>query len=90
MTILVALFTSLVAYFTHRLVEATKEYTEVTKELLEQSKEALGQSRLSFLISIVERTIEYIENLPKPKLNRQVEYIKKKTKAINRISREGS
>jgi len=73
------------------LTQVTEEYTEATKELLKQSKRALEQSRISFLVDIVDRTIEHLkreEDLYKHQQAQAVEYIEGKTKGINRISKE--
>jgi len=87
-TCLEAIFTCLVAYFTHRLVTATKEYTEVTKNLLEQSKETFEQSRISFLVDIVDKTIEHVENLPKDAFLEQARYIMSKKRTIEKINKK--
>jgi len=72
------------------LTKVTKEYTEATKELLEQSKEALEQSRISFLVDIVDRTIECAEKMPHPKVANQAKHIYNKSRAIKKIDRERS
>ncbi len=86
-------FTLLIGLFTFLLWQATKNYTEVTKKLLEQSEKALKQSRISFLVSIVDRTIDHLKGEKdqfKHQQEQAVEYIKGKTKGINRISKEGA
>jgi len=85
-----ASFTSLVALFTSLLWRATDKYAETTRELLRQSKETLEQSRIAFLVDIVDRTIEYAEKAPEPKVANQAKHIVNKSKAMKKISGERS
>ena len=88
--ILSARFGGVIGAFTFILAVATIWNARITQGLLKQSKEALGQSRISFLVSIVDKTIDHVVSLGRTKQLKQVEYTKNKTKAIYRISPEGS
>ncbi len=78
--------------FSFVLAAATIWNVKVTRGLVSRSEEAFKQSRISFLVSIVERTIDHLkreEDMYVHHQERAVEYIEGKTKGINRISPEG-
>lgn len=76
--------------FTFILAVATIWNIRITQGLLKQSKEALEQSRISFLVDIVDRTIEYAEKCQNPKVANQAKHIVNKSKAIKKISGDRS
>ena len=95
-TYLVAVFTFLLwratkdyAETTKEYTEVNKEYTEITRKLLKQSEKTLEQSKASFLVDIIDRTVEYLEKLPQHnKRAVQTSYTLNKARAFKRISEE--
>lgn len=82
-------FGGIIGGFTFVLVLVTTWNTRITQGLLKRSAETFEQSRISFLVDIVDRTIEYVEKVPMMNREaRQVKYIKNKTRAIKRINIE--
>ena len=73
--------------FTFMLVLVTLWNTIITRGLLKRSTEAFEQTRISFLVDIIDRTIEHLEKLTKPEREtQQTSYIRNKAKAIKRIN----
>lgn len=89
--ILSVYFGGVIGAFTFILALATIWNAIITQGLSKRSEEALEQSRISFLVDIVDRTIEYIEKLPAhQKRVKQTSYIRNKARAIKKISIERS
>ena len=75
--------------FSFVLAVATIWNVKVTRGLLSRSEETFEQSRISFLVDIVDRTIEHAEKFSQQNQKaQQVKYIKNKARAIKRISIE--
>ncbi len=55
---------------------------------MSRSEEAFGQSRISFLVDIVDRTIEHVEKLPENDFPKQARYIMSKVRTIEKINRK--
>ena len=83
-------FGGVIGAFTFILAVATIWNIRITQGLLKQSKEAFEQSRITFLVDIVDRTIEYAEKVLDPKVGNQAKHIVNKSKAIKKISGERS
>ena len=83
-------FGGIIGAFTFVLAVATIWNIWIAQGLLKRSTEAFEQSRISFLVDIVDRTIEHIEKIRGliDREARQVKYIKNKTRAIRRVSIE--
>ncbi len=82
-------FGKVIGGFTFVLVLVTLWNARITQGLLKRSAETFEQSRISFLVDIVHRTIEYVEKVPiMNREARQIKYIKNKTRAIKRINIE--
>ncbi len=81
-------FGKVIGGFTFVLVLVTLWNTRITQDLLKRSTETFEHSRISFLVDIVDRTIEHVENIPKHEIAEQAQYIMSKVRAINKINRE--
>ncbi len=80
-------FGKVIGGFTFMLVLVTLWNATTTRGLLKRSTETFEQSRVAFLVDIIDRTIEYLERLPKSeKETKQMSYIANKAKAIERIN----
>ena len=85
--ILSVCFGGVIGAFTFILALATIWNAIITQGLSKRSEEALEQSRISFLVDIVDRTIEHVEKLPVHKKEvEQTSYIRNKARAIKKIS----
>lgn len=81
-------FGGILGGFTFLLLLVTLRNTEITQGLLKRSTETFEHSRISFLVDIVDRTIEHVENIPKHEIAEQAQYIMSKARTINKINRE--
>ena len=84
-------FGKVIGGFTFALVLVTIWNVRITQGLLRRSEKAFEQSRITSLIDITDRTINYIEALPEHnKTAKETSYIINKARAIKRISTEVS
>ncbi len=82
-------FGKVIGGFTFVLVLVTLWNTTITRGLLRRSAEAFEQSRITFLIDIIDRTIEHLEKLPEHnKRAEETSYIINKARAIGKINKE--
>ena len=82
-------FGGILGGFTFVLVLVTLWNTTITRGLLRRSAEAFEQSRITFLIDIIDRTVEHLEKLPEHnKRAEETSYIINKAKAIGKINKE--
>ena len=81
-------FGKVIGGFTFVLILVTLWNTRITQGLLKRSGETFEQSRISFLVDIVDRTIEHVENLPKDAFPEQARYVMSKERTIEKINKK--